>query len=55
MYWHNPGTIETFIRIGWNEIPDSLVKVVRNIHLIGKNFIDQFLCNFEEYSTRAGP
>jgi hypothetical protein len=31
MYWHDPGTIETLIRNGWNESPDSLAKVVRNI------------------------
>ncbi len=30
-----PGMIGTLIRIGWNESPDSLVKVVRNIHLCG--------------------
>jgi hypothetical protein len=34
MYWHDPGTIGTLIRNGWNESPDSLVKVVRNIHLL---------------------
>ena len=27
------GLIGTFIRIGWNERPDSLAKVVRNIQL----------------------
>lgn len=31
MYWHETGTIGIFIRIGWNERPDSLEKVVRNI------------------------
>jgi hypothetical protein len=38
MYWHDPGTIGTLIRIGWNESPDSLVKVVRIIQLANETF-----------------
>ena len=44
--WHNPGSIGTLNRNTWNEYPDSLVKVVRNIQygLILRGRIDCISC-----------